>query len=476
MPSPFDRLTESDKLRSFVDTSSFAEDLASSNSTVFQAETQALGLQKQRNDIANLENEKNAKDAFAQNVITGAKDEADMFAKAQKFTESYPQYASSVPDLLSEGNKMFEGVSNSKLKNLQIKQQEMVTKEMEETTKLSTQAKNANNSLAVIQSQEAEFKIKSDKFVDDNDPSTAFLNLIDPKNPLHKSLYTQFNNDFQNSATDDQKKLTKKRYLRMFESLNSFRVVQNEFSTSTINEYSDTIAELFQKPEINKSYTEWFNKKSPEEKQKLAGSDLRIPFLADASVDQNNPISIGYRIKNTSADAAMLLNRTNKMISATNSYNAIGAMRDPKKNVFIVDQSEIDLAFAGLRGESDSGYASLKTEAEIKNKKLEERKLQATITNAENAQQNKLDTAVMAANISTYNRELSSARNELERNQRDLRIANSQKESTDPDKAKEAELLATSLEQNISELGNKIKSIQDNAPTTTPKSTPKAPE
>lgn len=475
MPSPFDQLTESDKLRSFVDTSSFAEDLASSNSTVFQAETQALGLQKQRNDIANSENEKNAKDAFAQNVITGAKDEADMFAKAQKFTESYPQYASSVPDLLSEGNKMFEGVSNSKLKNLQIKQQEMLIKEMEETTKLETQAKNASNSLAVIKANQDAYALKSKELVDNANPSASIDAIVDPQNPLHRSLRKQFTEEIK-TAVGEQKELVKAKYAKMFSSLDSFRNIQNEFAASTINEYSETITGLFQKPEIKNSYETWYRSKNPEELKAMSGYDARIYFLSDASMNQDNPSSIGYQIKGISGDAATLLNRTQKIIAATEIYNNLARKRDPVTNVFIGDQSEVELDFISLERQSTSTYEALKAEAEMKKRKLEERKAEATILNAENAQQNRLDTAIIAADISTYKTELNSARSELERNQRELRIANSQKESTDPDKAREAESLAASLEQNIKELGNKIIAIEKNKPTTTPKSTTKAPE
>lgn len=51
MAGEFDRLTESDKLRSFVDTSGFREQLAESNSKIFDTELKSLQLDEARMDL-----------------------------------------------------------------------------------------------------------------------------------------------------------------------------------------------------------------------------------------------------------------------------------------------------------------------------------------------------------------------------------------------------------------------------------------
>ena len=68
MESSFNRLTESDKLRSFVDTRSFEENLAESNAKLFDTETKALGLQDAQIRFADAQKARDAKNAFAQNI------------------------------------------------------------------------------------------------------------------------------------------------------------------------------------------------------------------------------------------------------------------------------------------------------------------------------------------------------------------------------------------------------------------------
>jgi len=477
MASQFDQLTESDKLRSFVDTRSFDEDLANSNSTVFQAEAQALGLQKQRNDIANSENEKNAKDAFAKNVITGAKDETDMYAKAQKFTESYPQYASSVPDLLSEGNKMFEGSANSKLKNLQIKQAEIALDEAEKLSSLKVKSQSAADSLAIVQTKLSKSKLESEKYINEKDPSKAIRGLIDPDNVFHQSLFKQFEQEIQ-PGSEQEKEYVKSRYLEMFESLNKFRVVQNEFSASTISKYADTMAVLFQNKAIQDGYTKWFNESTPEQLGEFNGIDARILFLADASINRNVPDSIGNIIKKTSSDASMLLDRTGKMIDAKKSYNDLVAMRDPKTNLFknTSTPADVQLAFLRLQNRSSEVLSMMETEKKMREQELKDRELIADIDKKENYQQYRLGYLELQAKVSAYKAEKSSIRTSLAKAKSDLITATSKTVSTDVDERSAGNSQVADLNKLIGELEGKMNDLDSSLPTADTTPTTKAPE
>jgi hypothetical protein len=477
MPSQFDRLTESDKLRSFVDTRSFDEDLANSNSTVFQAEAQALGLQKQRNDIVNSENEKNAKDAFAQNVIAGAKDEADILAKARKFTESYPQYASSVPDLISEGNKMFEGSTNSKLKNLQIKQAEIALNEAEQLSSLKVKSQSATDSLAIVKTQLNESQLKAEQYRNEKDPGKAIRGLIDPDNNFHQSLFTQFEQEIQ-PGSEQEKEYVKSRYLEMFESLNKFRIVQNEFSASTISKYADTMAGLFQNREIQAGYAKWYNEKTPEQQNEISGDDARILFLADASINQNVPDSIGNIIKKTSGDAAMLLDRTGKMIDAKKSYNELVEMRDDKTNLFknTSTPAAVQLAFLRLQNRSNEVFSMMETEKKVREQELKDRESRADIDKKENYQQNRTAYLELQAKFASYKTEKSLIRASISKAESDLIKATAKSTSSDVDDQKAGESQVKDLNKLILKLENDMINLDNNFTTTDTTPTPIAPE
>jgi hypothetical protein len=474
MPSPFEKLTESDKLRSFVETRPFAEELAESNARLFETETRALGLQELKSRIAANDEQAAAEDAFAQNVLVGAKDEADVLAKAQKFAQASPQFSRFMPNLIAEGNKMFDGSNRSKQQQLQMRQQELQLKEMEKTNKLEIQAKNARNELSLINDKEAASKIKAQKLIEGSDPAAAMGEIIDADNPMHVSLYKQFNESYRTAATSDQKEQLKVEYKQMFESLDRFRNVQNSFSASTVNEYGDTMSELRNNPEVEKGYAEWYSSKTPEELDGMDESSIFIRFLADAAVERDRPGSIGYNIKKVSGEAEQLLNRSRKMIEAKEAYNTLAGMRDEKTNSFTPPNPEdVKLAFLRLKKRADDAYSYLETEAKAKQQSLEEQKLKLDITSKENAQSNRMESAAYAADVAEYN---SMLRSKLqERATANRAFIEAQGNVGDPEKGPAAQKAVETLPKTIETIDKEIASLRETKPTTEEKPTIKAP-
>lgn len=101
MAGEFDRLTESDKLRSFVDTSGFREQLAESNSKIFDTELKSLQLDEARMDLTEKGKVNAANDIDREDKIK-ARDYAVKFAEASFNAKTVNEIDQAAQDFISK--------------------------------------------------------------------------------------------------------------------------------------------------------------------------------------------------------------------------------------------------------------------------------------------------------------------------------------------------------------------------------------
>lgn len=383
MASPFDKLTESDKLRSFVDTRSFAEDLAQSNATIFEAESKALGLQDTRNKMAQAEIEKAAKDAFAKSVVVGAKDEADMLSRAQQFAANNPNYAQYVPEQLKQAGQMFEGVALSKQRALALRQQELQNQKAEAVIKSEIEYTNSTNELKSFDANRELVEKQAIELEQADNPLAFIGDKVDPNNPAQIALTKNFENEYKSAVTDAEKAERRKVFTKNMDAFQKFRTIQNEFSANTMSRYSDTLIELQNDPKVKGYLNAWWNTKTPEQRAAIDDSSVFIEFLGESSLDVNNPYAPGYEISRMSPQAMKVMNRAKGMTQARNAYNEVIKQIDPATGQFKISGLDVTLKMNALRQATELVYNSVKTEEEVSKRELEQRKLEAGIMNTE---------------------------------------------------------------------------------------------
>lgn len=388
MASPFDNVTESDKLRSFVDSRAFEEDLAASNARIFQAEQIALGLDKERKSMAEAETKKAAEDAFAQNVIANATDEQDLLKRAKEFSANNLQYARFVPEQVKNANAMFEGAAIAKQRGLVNEQQQLALDKAKQVQELEIKSNNSKNELSYLQTERQKREEQAQQIIKARNPLSLVRGLIDPSNPVEKALARRFESDYKGSTETDQEVLRDK-YSQMFDAFNKFRVIQNNFSSKTIGEYAPTIAEIGRNNDVKTAYSQWRATKTPEELSQLDDGSAFVTFLGEASLTADDPDSIGYKISNLSGDSAKLINRAGRMVEARKSYNDLLANVDQQTGTFKGDPFDIDMSFMALNKQAELAYGVIEAESKAYQEQLKTAKAEADI--ADKTQESLLD-------------------------------------------------------------------------------------
>lgn len=388
MASPFDNVTESDKLRSLADSRAFEEELSASNARIFQAEQIALGLDKERKLMAETDTRKAAEDAFAQNVIANATDEQDLLKRAKEFSANNLQYARFVPEQVKNANAMFEGAAIAKQRGLVNEQQQLALDKAKQVQDLEIKANNSKNELSYLQTEKQKREEQAQQIIKAQNPLSLVRGLIDPSNPVEKALARRFESDYKNSTETDQNVLRDK-YSQMFNAFNKFRVVQNNFSSKTIGEYAPTIAEIGRNNDVKTAYSQWRENKTPEELSQLDDGSAFVTFLGEASLTADDPNSIGYKISNLSGDSAKLINRAGRMVEARKSYNDLLANVDQKTGTFKGDPFDTDMNFMTLDKQAELAYGIIEAESKAYQEQLKIAKAEADI--ADKTQESMLD-------------------------------------------------------------------------------------
>lgn len=384
MESPFNRLTESDKLRSFVDTRSFAEDLAASNAKLFQTEALALGIDKQRNDLIEEEKKRAAEDSYSRNVLSKSQNTEDMLARSRQWMASNPGMAKYADDSFVGANRMFEGADLAKQRNIASRQAEVQTRSIEGTYKSKIELDNINNSINIIKNGEELSMLKGAKILESQNPAMTLVETIDANNPVHVSIARAYNNSMKNAVTEDQKSAIKTRTAFQLRTFDDFKTTQNQFTQDTVTQYSETMNNLLKKQEVMSAYDDWYASKKDEGAtfDKRAGF---IKFLGDMSEDFDAPHGIGPMIARSDPKARALMYRAYNMKKANDAYNAVIGSIDKKTGAYSGDKDELDqtLDYTRLKNATEKVKNDLQAEKASREATLKQREAELNLSKTE---------------------------------------------------------------------------------------------
>lgn len=417
MESPFNRLTESDKLRSFVDTRSFEESLAESNAKLFDAETKALGLQEAQTRFADAQKEKDARNAFAQNVIVGAKNAEDMLDKAKNFTANNPNYAQYTPDLIKNASSMYEGADLSKQRNLSLRQQEVLTKTAEASLDEKIKADALAASYKIMQEGDKVAMLKAAKVMENENPALAFMDVMDADNPVHVALGRAYDTEYKNAVTDEEKMRVKMQFGKQFETFENFRSTQNQFTQDTLFQYGETMNELLKNQPVLDAYNDWYEGEL-EKGVEIDRQSGFVNFLGVMSESFDAPNGIGPMIARSAPKARELMSRAYNMRIANTAYNNVIGKIDPKTGVYSgVDSYGRAVDFRRLKNATDKVKSELESEKLAREAKIKQREkelgIQKSELDIETTEANRFNTGVEGVRRQALEKEISDKRAEL---------------------------------------------------------------
>jgi hypothetical protein len=128
MPSPFDKVTESQDLRNYMENRPVVEELARSQGSVFQSEMSRLGLEEKQKEIAMRDENLQAVNNFNQSVVSQATNSEDLMKKTQEFIKKNPKNAGAIMEYAGEASLFFEAGNRNKLSGIEL---ERATRENE---------------------------------------------------------------------------------------------------------------------------------------------------------------------------------------------------------------------------------------------------------------------------------------------------------------------------------------------------------
>lgn len=417
MESSFNRLTESDKLRSFVDTRSFEENLAESNAKLFDTETKALGLQDAQIRFADAQKARDAKNAFAQNVIIGSENAEDMLVKAKEFTANNPSYAQYTPELIKNASSMYEGADQSKQRNLALRQQEVLTKTAEANLDEKIKADGFAASMKVIQEGDKLAALKAAKLMENDNPALAVMNVMDASNPVHVALGRAYNTEYKNAITPEEKERVKNEFSEQFKVFESFRSTQNQFTQDTLFQYGETMNELLKNQPVLAAYNDWYEGQV-DKGVKMNKQGAFVEFLGVMSESFDAPNSIGSMIARSASKARELMSRAYNMKMANAEYNNVigkinketGAYSDPDSYNRAIDFGRLKAATTKVMSELES--ERLAREAKIAQRE-KELGIQKSELDIEATEANRFNTGIGGERRQALEEEISDKRKEL---------------------------------------------------------------
>ena len=199
MAEEFDKLTESDKLRSFVDTSGFREQLAESTAKIFDTELKSMQLDESRIDIAEkqklyasneIERQEKQKATdyqikFAESSFN-AKNVDEVNSAAQKFISENPGSALYVSAAIDNKIKSLSGQSATKGQELQLKREK----------DLEAQQTKADKARLKAESLKSEVDARNISIQDNLNSGAVDQAVLDITADLPESFYSESNKAF----------------------------------------------------------------------------------------------------------------------------------------------------------------------------------------------------------------------------------------------------------------------------------------
>jgi len=338
MPSPFDKLTESDKMRNFVETRPYVESLAQSNKGIFDSEMSRLNLTEKQDEIQQKSLDSQAIARFNSEVVSKSNDPNQLLELSKQFL-SDPQNATS-SKAITDYSRGVEGLfaSSTKYKQDEVALErskfalEQDRRDNEVNAALQEKRKRISDDTATLNQITTNTSIVEAKLKQAairNMPIDSFIGLAslidtstlpEPLQEQVKMISDFYGNEINKSSSEDGRILLSKEAEKVLMPLNTFRKNYDSLSNNWARKNLKQISYIKEKYEgkiAQWTKTQIDNGAKPE--------SLTIDkFLLSLNKDKLNPNTIGYEINKNDDGAEMLedLSRLDSLRTMNASYLA----------------------------------------------------------------------------------------------------------------------------------------------------------
>ncbi len=338
MPSPFDKLTESDKMRNFVETRPYVESLAQSNKGIFDSEMSRLNLTEKQDEIQQKSLDSQAIARFNSEVVSKSNDPNQLLELSKQFLSDPKNAPSSkaITDYSKGVEGLFASSTRYKQDEVALEQSKFALEEDKRTNELNAalQEKRKNISLNTAALNEittntsiVEAKLKQAEI--ENKPIDSFIGLAslidtstlpEPMQEQVKMISDFYGNEISRSSSIEGQTLLSQEAEKVLMPLNTFRKNYDSLSNNWARKNLKQIS--YVEETYKDQIAQW--KKTQIDGGAKPESLTIDKFLLSLNKDKSNPNTIGYKISQNADGSEMLedLGRLDSLRTMNASYLA----------------------------------------------------------------------------------------------------------------------------------------------------------
>jgi len=338
MPSPFDKLTESDKMRNFVETRPYVESLAQSNKGIFDSEMSRLNLTEKQDEIQQKSLDSQAIARFNSEVVSKSNDPNQLLELSKQFL-SDPKNAPS-SKAITDYSKGVEGLfaSSTRYKQDEVALErskfalEQDRRDNEVNAALQEKRKRISDDTATlneITTNTSIVKAKLEQAAIEDAPIDSLIGLAslidtstlpEPLQEQVKMISDFYGNKISESPSADVRILLSQEAEKVLMPLNTFRKNYDSLSNNWARKNLKQIS--YVKETYEKEISQW---RQTQIDGGAKSEGLTIDkFLLSLNKDKSNPKTIGYEISKNADGYEMLedLGRLDSLRTMNASYLA----------------------------------------------------------------------------------------------------------------------------------------------------------
>lgn len=317
MPSPFDKVTESQDLRNYLENRPAVEQLAKSQDVVFQSEMNRLGLEERQKEIAINDENRLLMKSFDENVTSKSSSPEDLMKRTQDFLKSNPRSSAAVMEYAGKASSFFEMGNKSKLSGIQLEQAIRENEAQKKFQELNEKSIQANLESSILKSVQDKSTAEINTYKENKskiDGITGMFASIDRLglDERTKVAIANVNNNYykkikdSSNREDSQSKLDSQKYFdeanKIFAPLLEFDAVNKTLRSSASVKHAETRVKTEQ--QYQQQYQQWAAIKSAE------GADTASltfdNFIIDSYNQKDEPNTVGNAMMRDSKQAEML--------------------------------------------------------------------------------------------------------------------------------------------------------------------------
>jgi hypothetical protein len=317
MPSPFDKVTESQELRNYLENRPVVEELARSQDVVFQSEMNRLGLEEKQKEISINDENRAIRESFDEKVTSQSSSPEDLMKRTQDFLKENPRSSAAIMEYAGKASTFFEMGNKSKLSGIELERAVRENETQKKFQALNEKSIQANLEASTLKSTQDMQTAKIEEYKQNESKldgisgmfasvSGIGVNSVTKKaiNVINDSYYRQI--DEALSRNDTQGKIDAQRFFdeatKTFGPLLEFDAVNKTLRNAASVKHAETMVKsssIYQ-PE----YREWVDRKTAEGLD--AASVTFDKFLIDCYNEKDEAESTGNRMMRDNKQAEML--------------------------------------------------------------------------------------------------------------------------------------------------------------------------